>query len=296
MITNDIFTERLHLNLLKNDDHPFILELVNTPGWLQFIGDRNIRTEEEAKAYIQKVTENPQIHYWTVTPVNEERAVGIITLVKREYLEYSDIGFAFLPDFEVKGYAAEATRAVLYSVPEILQDDKILAITTEENRRSVKLLEKLKFCFDGVIEADGKTLWRYSMDKNHLLIGKSTHAFYRIFSNTFQQPDFEKIYELCSPSANIIKKSDDGTEIYDLKSFIDPRKKVLTDGTLTEFSEWETAEETKVVGNIAQRYSKYRKRGWLHGNYFEASGHKMFQLMKEHGVWKIVHVIWEDEG
>lgn len=296
MITTAIFTERLQLKILTDNDHPFILELVNTPGWLQFIGDRNIKTEEQAKAYIQKVTESPQIYYWTVTPANENRTIGIITLVKREYLEHFDLGFAFLPDFEGKGYAAEATRAVMYSVPEISKDDKILAITTEENHRSVKLLEKLKFCFDCVIEADDKTLWQYALSKDHLLIGKSVHDFYRIFSNTFQQPEFDRIYELCSSFASIIKKSGDSAEIYDLESFIDPRKKILTDGTLTEFSEWETAEETRVVGNIAQRYSTYRKKGMLHGKYFEASGHKIFQLMKENGSWKIVHVIWEDEG
>ncbi len=290
-----IFSERLELSPLTGNDHSFILELVNAPGWLQFIGDRNIRTEDDAKAYILKINENPQIRYWKVTLRSEQKPIGIITWVKRDYLEYPDIGFAFLPDFEGKGYAAEATRYIMYSVPEISQDDKILAITTERNHRSVKLLEKLKFCFDGEIETDGKMLLQYSLDRDSLLIGKCIDDFYRIFSNASRQPEFEMIDEICSPSASIIKKSVDGAEIYDLTSFIDPRKKILTDGTLTEFSEWETGEETRVVGTIAQRCSKYHKKGLLHGKYFEASGHKMFQLMKEQGVWKIVHVIWEDK-
>ncbi len=290
-----IFSERLELSPLIGNDYPFILELVNAPGWLQFIGDRNIRTEEDANAYILKINENPQIKYWKVTRKIDKKPIGIITWVKRDYLEHPDIGFAFLPDDSGNGYAFEATLAVLYSAPEVLQQDKILAITTRENLRSVKLLEKLKFGCDGEIEVDGKMLLQYSLDQDHLLIGKCIDDFYSIFSNAFRQPEFKMIDETCSPSASIIKKSVDGVEIYDLKSFIDPRKIILTDGTLTEFSEWETGEETRVVGTIAQRYSKYSKKGLLHGKYFEASGHKMFQLMKEHGVWKIVHVIWEDE-
>lgn len=291
----NILSDRLELGPLTGNDYSFILELVNAPGWLQFIGDRNVRTEDDAKAYILKINENPQIKYWKVTLISGKKPMGIITWVKRDYLEYPDIGFAFLPDDAGHGYAFEATRAVLYSAAEVLQQDKVFAITTRENVRSVKLLEKLKFSCDGETEADGKMLLQYSLDRDHLLIGKCIDDFYNIFSNAFGQPEFKMIDETCSPSASIIKKSVDGAEVYDLKSFINPRKKILTDGTLTEFSEWETGEETRIMGTIAQRYSKYCKKGLLNGKYFEASGHKMFQLMKDHGVWKIVHVIWEDE-
>lgn len=290
----NISSERLQVSPLTNNDYPFILELVNTPGWLQFIGDRNIRTEDDAKAYILKINEHPQIRYWKVSLKSEQKPIGIITWIKRDDLEHPDIGFAFLHGYAGHGYAFEATRAALYSAPEILQQDKILATTTRENVRSVNLLEKLKFSCDGEIEMDGRMLLQYSLDQDPLLIGKCIDDFYNIFTNAFCQPEFEQIYEICSPSASIIKKSVDGAEIYDLGSFIGPRKKILTDGTLTEFSEWETGEETRVVGTIAQRYSKYSKKGLLHGNWFEASGHKMFQLMKEQGTWKIVQVIWED--
>ncbi|WP_185151659.1 GNAT family N-acetyltransferase [Chryseobacterium sp. SN22] len=291
----NISSDRLELSPLTGNDYSFIFELVNAPGWLQFIGDRNIRTEDDAKAYILKINENPQIKYRKVTLRSGKKPMGIITWVKRDYLEYPDVGFAFLPDGAGQGYAFEATRAVLYSAPEVLRQDRILAITTRENVRSVKLLEKLKFSCDGETEADGKMLLQYSLDQDHLLIGKCIHDFYSIFSNVFREPEFEVINEICSPSSNIIKKSADGAEVYDLESFINPWKRILTDGTLTEFSEWETGEETRIVGTIAQRYSKYCKKGLLNGKYFEASGHKMFQLMKDHGVWKIVHMAWEDE-
>ncbi|GEN78069.1 GNAT family N-acetyltransferase [Chryseobacterium hagamense] len=291
----NIFSNRLELSPLTGNDDSFILELLNAPGWLQFIGDRNIRTEDDARAYILKINENPQISYWKVGLREGKKPIGIITWIIRDYLDYPDIGFAFLPDGTGQGYAFEAVQAVLYSAPEVLQQAKILAVTTRENIRSVNLLERLKFSCDREIEVDGRMLLQYSLDQDLLRIGKCIHDFYNIFSNAFRQPEFEMISEICLPSANIIKKSADDAEVYDLESFISPRKKILTDGTLTEFSERETGEETRIVGTIAQRYSKYYKKGLLNGKYFEASGHKMFHLMKEHGIWKIVHVIWEDE-
>lgn len=151
--------------------------------------------------------------------------------------------------------------------------------------------EKLKLNNDSQTDSVGLKI----SETDEMLIGNCVHDFYHIFSNNIRQPDFDKIHEVCSLSASIIKKSTECTEVYDLKAFIDPRKKILTDGTLTEFSEWETGEETRITGNIAQRYSTYRKKGLLCGEYFEASGRKVFQFIKESGIWKIVHVIWEDE-
>ena len=80
-----------------------MLELVNTPGWLKFIGDRNIKTIEEAKVYVQEIITNAAIDYWIVKLSKDNTTIGIITLTKRDHLEHYDIGFAFLPDFTNKG-------------------------------------------------------------------------------------------------------------------------------------------------------------------------------------------------
>lgn len=86
--------------------------------------------------------------------------------------------------------------------------------------------------------------------------------FFHIFTNTNNtQPDWSIINKVCIAQTIIIKKSDAAELIYDLNSFIEPRKKNLTDGTLTEFEEKEINEETKIIGNIAQRFSKYQKSG-----------------------------------
>lgn len=129
-----------------------------------------------------------------------------------------------------------------------------------------------------------------------LLIDQLTETFFSIFTNVnAQQPDWNSIYTLCLPQAIIIKKSDTSEIVYDVQSFIEPRKKILSDGTLTEFEESEIYEETRIVDHIAQRYSKYQKNGYLNGNQFQEYGSKLFQFIKTKDGWKINSVIWEDD-
>nr|WP_314499475.1 GNAT family N-acetyltransferase [uncultured Chryseobacterium sp.] len=295
-VIKEILTERLILNDLQSYYHPFIFELVNSPGWMEFIGDRNIRTAEDAIAYIEKVKGNPHIIYWTVKLKADNQPLGIITLIKRDYLEHYDIGFAFLPQYTKSGYSSEATRAILNVLPDEMLKDKILAITTERNERSINLLEKLKFRYEGRIEADGKPLQQYALSADQIQIDKVTQAFFALFTNITDSPQFDRISELCHEQAQIIRKTDDSTEIYNLQSFIEPRKNILTDGTLTGFSEYEVQAETKMTGQIAQRFSIYEKSGKLHGNDYRGSGNKILQFIKHHGKWQIMHVIWEDNA
>lgn len=113
---NFLSTERLIVENIKLSDNKFIFELVNSIGWLKFIGNRNVSSPIEATAYIQKIIDTSNLYYWVVKLKESNIAIGIITFIKREYLEYHDIGFAFLPSFFNKGYAYEATSAVLNSV------------------------------------------------------------------------------------------------------------------------------------------------------------------------------------
>ncbi len=94
----------------------------------------------------------------------------------------------------------------------------------------------------------------------------------------------------------IISKVDNKHTIYNLDSFIEPRQKMLTDGTLTEFEECEINEQTKICNNIAQRYSEYQKNGILERKSFTKKGYKFFQFVKTNKEWKISSVIWEDEN
>ena len=159
---NNYTTERLSLDKLCFDDYEFMSQLVNTLEWIKFIGDINIKTEEDAKNYVQKIIENPNVIYWVVKLKTENTKIGIITFIKRDYLEHNDIGFAFLPKYAKKGYAYEATKPVLNDALNNKNHNRILATTIKENINSVKLLEKLGMSFKNEIEIGKDLLQIYS--------------------------------------------------------------------------------------------------------------------------------------
>ncbi|MFT3683245.1 MAG: hypothetical protein QM791_23500 [Ferruginibacter sp.] len=127
-------------------------------------------------------------------------------------------------------------------------------------------------------------------------IDRLCKEFFDLFTNAGgRQPQLERVYDLVLPATIIIKKDKDTEEIYTLAAFIEPRKKILTDGTLTGFSEWETAEHTSIDNNIAQRRSEYKKEGVLNGMFFKQEGIKLFQFIKTAKGWQITAVMWEDK-
>lgn len=140
-------TGRLLLRELESNDHPFILELLNSPGWLQYIGDKHVHTEQQAKQYIEN---GPQTSYrengfglWLAEAQPGGEAVGLCGLLKRSELEHPDIGFALLPGAMGQGYALEMASAVLSYAHNTLMIPTVLAICMPGNLRSVRLLEKI---------------------------------------------------------------------------------------------------------------------------------------------------------
>ena len=161
-------TERLVLRWLSGDDAAFILQLVNEPSWLKYIGDKGVRTLEDAANYIRT---GPAAMYrrlgfglYLVELRDSGEPLGICGLIKRESLEDVDLGFAFLPDFWGKGYAYEAAAAATAYGRNILGLSRIVAIVSPDNHRSGKLLEKLGFHFEQMTAAgpDGKRLKLYA--------------------------------------------------------------------------------------------------------------------------------------
>ena len=161
-------TKRLQLTNLSANDADFIFELVNTTGWIKFIGDRNIRTNEDTAAYIQKIISNPDITYWVVKLQDQQIAVGIISFIKRDYLEQHDIGFAFLPAYAKQGYAFEATLTVLNDLFNDNRHKTILATTIKENESSIQLLKKLGFTFSKQIVNGNDQLQLFTVTKEKL--------------------------------------------------------------------------------------------------------------------------------
>ncbi|MBS1538667.1 MAG: GNAT family N-acetyltransferase [Bacteroidetes bacterium] len=155
-------TPRLSLHILTQAYHEFIAELVNSPEWLNYISDGKTKTHAQVTEYIQKITDNPMCTYWVVQlHAAEQVPIGVITFMKREYLEHYDIGFAFLPQFANKGYAFEATTAVINDVKSTTAH--LLAVTVPNNTKSIRLLEKLGFKHDRLLLRDNETLLLYSL-------------------------------------------------------------------------------------------------------------------------------------
>lgn len=151
-----ISTSRLHVTQLSEElDASFILQLVNTPGWIRHIGDRNIHSVQDAEQYIVNgpVASYAKYGYglWLIKRIEDDEPIGLCGLVKREYLPHPDLGYALLPQYEGQGYAIEAATAVVHHAQQVLSIPVIAAITTDDNVRSLRLLFKLGFDFIGMI-------------------------------------------------------------------------------------------------------------------------------------------------
>jgi len=152
---NVLETDRLLLRKLTIDDAEFILELLNEPSFLHFIGDKGVRTLEDAREYILRgpIASYERHGFGLYLTALKEGAVpiGMCGLLKRESLADVDIGFAFLPRFWSKGYALESALAVKAYGLDILGLERIVAITNPDNEASIRLLEKLGLKYERLV-------------------------------------------------------------------------------------------------------------------------------------------------
>jgi len=143
-------TARLDLRWVRDDDAEFIIELVNDPDWLRFIGDRGIRTAEDARAWMD-TGPRPMYARGLGTCVVELRGegtpIGICGLLERDWLDDVDLGYALLPRFRGAGYAREAAAAMVEHARE-LGLPRLLAIVSPEHEVSRRLLTTLGFTFE----------------------------------------------------------------------------------------------------------------------------------------------------
>ena len=158
---------RLRLRELGLQDAPFILQLLNEPGFLRFIGDKGVRTLSDARDYI---SQGPLASYrrhgfglYLTSLKDGGTPIGICGLVKRDALSDADVGFAFLAEFWSKGYAAEAAAAVLAYGKDTLKIQRIVAIAAPDNRGSIAVLEKIGLTLERMIKLtdDGQELKLY---------------------------------------------------------------------------------------------------------------------------------------
>ncbi|WP_190809255.1 GNAT family N-acetyltransferase [Flagellimonas sp. S3867] len=149
-------TERLLIVEAELEDSKFFMELLNSPNWLEFIGDRGVKTKKQAENYIKSSLissyKNNGYGLFKMCLRQSLDPIGICGFVKRDYLNHPDIGFAILPQFEGKGFVYEACTTLLSYGKEILKLSPILAITTVENIKSQRLLTKIGLNNSGTIK------------------------------------------------------------------------------------------------------------------------------------------------
>lgn len=152
-------TERLTLREVNLEDDAFVFELLNEPAYLQYIGDKGVRSPEDARKYISI---GPLASYakhgfglWRVALKESDTPVGMCGLLKREGMEHTDLGYAILARFHGQGYARESAAAVLAHARNTLKLGTLQAVTALENPASIGLLEKLGFKFNRMITLPG---------------------------------------------------------------------------------------------------------------------------------------------
>ena len=122
-----------------------------------------------------------------------------------------------------------------------------------------------------------------------------TAEFFGAFDNRGGKPaDVARIRRLVLPGGVIVMTGPDFT-VYTVDEFIEPRRQLLSDGRLVEFSEWETSERTEIAGDIASRVSEYRKSGILDGAPYEGGGTKTIQFVRTPDGWRITALAWHDQ-
>jgi RimJ/RimL family protein N-acetyltransferase len=147
-------TARLVLRQLEPSDAEFILELLNEPEFLQFVGDKEVRSLTDARAYISKGPMDSYARHGFglyAACLHDETPIGICGLVKREGLDDVDLGFAFLSRYRSKGYAVEAAAAILVHARRAHDLQRIVAITSPGNLASIAVLEKIGLKFERMI-------------------------------------------------------------------------------------------------------------------------------------------------
>jgi len=167
---NVLETERLLIRQFNTEDADFILELLNDPSFIKNIGDRNVRTLEDAQAYLRK---GPMTSYekngFGLSPVilkETGESIGMCGLIKRDALENVDIGYAFLPRYWAKGYAVESALGMKAYAKDVVGLKKLVGIVDPANKESIRVLEKIGLTYEKMIRLpeDSIDLKLFSMD------------------------------------------------------------------------------------------------------------------------------------
>jgi [ribosomal protein S5]-alanine N-acetyltransferase len=143
MLQVKLETDRIFIRPIDLNDKEFILCLLNTEGWLKYIGERNVHDLVAAEQFIQDILKNGKVTCHVFGLKKDNIQAGIVTFIYRDSLEFPDIGFALLPEFENQGLTFEASQIFLQEIRRLKITSRLCAITQPNNKGSIRLIEKL---------------------------------------------------------------------------------------------------------------------------------------------------------
>ena len=152
-------TERLILSEFTKIDAPFFYELANDPDFIKYIGDRNVNSISDAEKYIaDNIIPSYTLHgfgFYIVRLKENGASIGMCGLIKRDWMDYVEIGFAFLTEYRGKGYAIESSIVTKKYAKENIGISTLSAITDVNNEKSGNLLNRLGLEFSRLINYPG---------------------------------------------------------------------------------------------------------------------------------------------
>ena len=304
-------TERLRLRWFNDSDidADFLRALLNDPGWLANIGERNVRTRRQARHWI--ATRHTATYgrlgfgFWAVERKSDGTLMGMCGLIKRDTLMEVDVGYALMPAFRGHGYASEAAAACVRYGQDVLGLAEVWGITGPTNAPSAAVLQQIGLKDSGVTRLVGeeRETWvfkspRAEQGDDRAQIDALTRRFLAAFTNRDGViPTLPALPHYFMLDASVRMADALGTVVStDLHGFIAPRAELLAHGRLTDFEEHETESRTEIRGAIAQRWLRYAKRGTLDGVPFEGTGTKALQFVRTVRDWKIAALLWTDDA
>ena len=303
-------TDRLRLRWFTDTprDADFLRALLNDPGWLTNIGERNVRTRRQARAWI--ATRHTATYgrlgfgFWAVERKSDGALLGMCGLVKRDTLMEADVGYALMPAFRGQGYAREAAAACVRYAQDVLGLPEVWGITGPDNAPSAGVLQQVGLADAGITRLVGNDYdtWLFKSTRvapgdDRAQIDALTRRFLAAFTNRDGVvPTLPALPHYFMLDATVRVADALGTvTTTDLHGFIAPRAELLARGRLADFEEHETESRTEIRGAIAQRWLRYAKRGTLDGQPFEGSGTKSLQFVRTARDWKIASLVWTDD-
>jgi RimJ/RimL family protein N-acetyltransferase len=316
-----IRTERLILRPHRLDDLDDLALFHGDPEVVRFVPwpvrDR-AATEQALRVKLgQGVLREPG--QWLVLAAERRDTATVIGEVLLKWASALDrqgeVGFAFAREHHGHGYATEAAAAMLRLGFDELGLHRITAVCIEQNEASARVLQRLGFSRQGrmvdsvffkgqwatqLLFALTEDEWRgrtaSTVDTDVAQILGLVRCFFAAFTTGDGVDDrLDALRAALLPQAVVIRTCGQSPAVYSVESFIAPRRGLLTDGSLTEFSEQATQGRVDVFGDIAHWFGRYTKNGMFHGAPYPGAGMKSMQFVRTDAGWRISAAAWDDE-